>query len=272
FYDDFVSRLWFTYRARYPAIAGSAFTTDSGWGCMLRAGQMILAQALMVRFLGREWKRPSDGQPVDHTYQQIVSWFLDELSATTPFSIHHMTALGKQFGKNVGEWFGPHGTANIIKELTKDHAECGLAVHIVPDGVVYRDLVLEDATAAAGGDGEFRPMLILVTTRLGIDFLNPYYYPFITSCLMNPSCVGIGGGKPSSALYISFGQPRSDTILLYLDPHYTRPAIPAGTSHLDLTREQLDTYHCTSVRRVPISKLDPSMMIGFLVRTKGEFE
>lgn len=79
FLDDFESRLLFTYRSYFPAINRSSdpkvpysvaptvqlrhhlvgqggFTSDTGWGCMIRSGQSLLANALANLKLGRGMK------------------------------------------------------------------------------------------------------------------------------------------------------------------------------------------------------------------------
>ena len=76
FLDDFESRIWFTYRSNFPSITRSpdpnassamslsvrirsqlvdhgGFTSDTGWGCMIRSGQCLLANALLMLRLGR---------------------------------------------------------------------------------------------------------------------------------------------------------------------------------------------------------------------------
>jgi cysteine protease ATG4 len=76
FVDDFEAKIWLTYRSNFPAIAKSEdpkaassmsisvrlrsqlvdqgrFTSDTGWGCMIRSGQSLLANALVMLKLGR---------------------------------------------------------------------------------------------------------------------------------------------------------------------------------------------------------------------------
>ncbi|KAG6901665.1 hypothetical protein C0995_009446 [Termitomyces sp. Mi166 len=91
------------------------WTSDAGWGCMLRTGQSLLANALIHLHLGRDWRRPPHPIPTaDYaTYVQILTWFLDTPEA--PFSVHRMALAGKELGKDVGQWFGPSTAAGAIK-------------------------------------------------------------------------------------------------------------------------------------------------------------
>jgi len=50
--NDVQSRLWFTYRKGFVQIGNTNFTSDRGWGCMLRCGQMVIGQALIFLHLG----------------------------------------------------------------------------------------------------------------------------------------------------------------------------------------------------------------------------
>ncbi|KAI9480827.1 MAG: hypothetical protein EXX96DRAFT_481805 [Benjaminiella poitrasii] len=115
FYEDFTSRLWMTYRHNYPPIRPSNHMTDIGWGCMLRSGQSLLANTLVIHFLSRDWRRQRQSREQQKQYAKIIHWFLDELSPRAPFSIHRVALLGKQLGKNIGEWFGPSTISQVIQ-------------------------------------------------------------------------------------------------------------------------------------------------------------
>ena len=58
--------------------------------------------------------------------------------------------------------------------------------------------------------------------------------------------------------------------LIYMDPHFSRTALETKAMNA-YDEESLETYHCTIPRKIHISHLDPSMLLGFYCRTREEF-
>ncbi|KAG1865618.1 hypothetical protein C8R48DRAFT_568781, partial [Suillus tomentosus] len=79
------------------------WTSDAGWGRMLRTGQSLLANSLLHLHLGRECRRPQNPVHTNDyaTYVQIIT-------------VHRMALAGKELGKDVGQWL-PSTAAGAIK-------------------------------------------------------------------------------------------------------------------------------------------------------------
>ncbi|KAI0881008.1 cysteine protease ATG4 [Annulohypoxylon maeteangense] len=283
FLDDFESRIWMTYRSEFDPITKShdpkalsalsfsmrlksqlsdqtGFASDSGWGCMIRSGQSLLANAMLVHRLGRGWRRSIP----DREEKKIVSLFADDPRA--PYSIHNFVRHGASAcGKYPGEWFGPSATARCIQALTNS-TEATLRVYSTGDGPdVYEDNFMK---IAKPDDNTFHPTVILVGTRLGIDKITPVYWEALTASLQMPQSIGIAGGRPSSSHYFIGVQ---GLHFFYLDPHYTRPALPYHEEPEEYTEEELDTCHTRKLRRLHVKEMDPSMLIGFLIRDEEDW-
>ena len=117
------SRLWVTYRHSFPTIAGSTLTNDAGWGCMIRSGQMLLAQTLLRKRFGDAWTRRCTDSALSardrHAYVSLIKMFADDEDA--PFSLHRIVACAGKGGKRPGEWVGPNTIAAITKVLLDEY-------------------------------------------------------------------------------------------------------------------------------------------------------
>ncbi|KAK6359573.1 Cysteine protease atg4 [Orbilia brochopaga] len=281
FLDDFDARFWMTYRSGFTPIPLSTtgrgnmtlatrlrsladqegFTTDTGWGCMIRSGQCVLANTISLLQLGRDWRRGK--LPLEE--QRILSLFADDPKA--PFSLHNFVKYGEaSCGVHPGEWFGPSATARCIQALATQHDE-GLRVYITGDGGdVYEDAFRK---VAISDDGVFHPTLVLVGIRLGIERVTPVYWEALKSSLMMSQSVGIAGGRPSASHYFVGVQGQ---FLFYLDPHNTRPLLPYRKDPGTYTPEEIELCHTRKLRRLHLREMDPSMLLAFLIRDEKDWQ
>ncbi|KAL4907593.1 cysteine protease atg4 [Aspergillus multicolor] len=281
---DFESRIWMTYRSNFAPIPNDAsrdgtpsltlsvrlrsqlietqgFTSDTGWGCMIRSGQSLLANAMAILSLGRGWRR-SNGSKKE---VQLLTLFAD--SPDAPFSIHNFVKYGAEFcGKRPGEWFGPTATARCIQGLAEGYDQSNLQVYIADDNSdVYEEKFM---SIARDEQDTVRPTLILLGLRLGIDRVTEVYWDGLKAVLQLPQSVGIAGGRPSASHYFVAVH---GSHFLYLDPHHTRPALKHNEPSL-YTEDEVDTYHTRRLRRLNIQDMDPSMLIGFLIKDENDWK
>ncbi|ODN97134.1 hypothetical protein I350_08114 [Cryptococcus amylolentus CBS 6273] len=260
-------------------------TSDAGWGCMLRTGQSLLVNAIVHIHLGRDWRavRPptpptsaAEAEALEQyaKYIQIISWFLDDPSPLCPFSVHRMALIGKELGKEVGEWFGPSTAAGALKTLANSFAPCGVSVATATDSIIYKSDVYAASNLSSDAWDQLNPafsigrpnqtdrgnrsgpgqkwghkaVLVLVGVRLGLDGVNPIYHDSIKTLFTFPQSVGIAGGRPSSSYYFIGTQANS---LFYLDPHLTRPAVPLQVPPLPTLPTEEEVVVIPSPQRQP---------------------
>ncbi|XP_057182693.1 cysteine protease ATG4B isoform X3 [Triplophysa rosa] len=283
---DVTSRLWLTYRKNFQPIGGTGPTSDTGWGCMLRCGQMILGEALICRHLGRDW-RWNPGQRQRSEYISILNAFIDKKDSY--YSIHQIAQMGVGEGKSIGQWYGPNTVAQVLKKLAVFDSWSRLAVHVAMDNTVVIEEIkrlcmpwldfergacaasvepqemngdLQGACALAEDETAlWKPLVLLIPLRLGLSDINEAYFEPLKQCFMMPQSLGVIGGKPNSAHYfIGFVGEE----LIYLDPHTTQPAVEPDEDGQFLD----ESYHCQHPPcRMHICELDPSIAATSQIQT-----
>ncbi|XP_040580883.1 cysteine protease ATG4B [Lepeophtheirus salmonis] len=267
--EEIRSRLLFTYRKDFSEIDESGYTSDSGWGCMLRCGQMVLGEALQRVVLGRDWKWSRNNHTVDKDttvkYINIVHLFQD--SKVAPYSIHQIALMGEsiQSKKPVGTWFGPNTVAQVLRKLSIFENSIPINIHIAMDNTIIVDEIKESCSYF-GEDSAGKPLILFIPLRLGLTEINPIYFQDLKECFEFPQVLGVIGGRPNHALYF-IGY--VDNELIYLDPHVSTQVANKVSNFGD---EEDQTYHTERAYRMDFKDLDPSLSLCFLCKNESEFD
>ena len=147
FLRDFLARTWVSYRRGMRELIPSDLTSDAGWGCMVRSGQMLLAEAFARHFLGRGWSVADDYRPISDKdlssglgesradggaisplsprpivrMWQILRWFIDVPCLDSAYGLHNVVRCGLQYGKRPPEWYSPGIVSQVLRDLVNVH-------------------------------------------------------------------------------------------------------------------------------------------------------
>lgn len=141
------------------------FNTDFGWGCMIRCGQMMLANALLIHLkytiFSSEKRNPkslqdahrglaiSDIHEIDiyeNIEKEVISKFLDSKRGNdAPFSIGEVTDQGlDSFHKVAGDWYGTNSISQVLRELNIKHKPYeDFEILVFNDGVFFKQDVID---------------------------------------------------------------------------------------------------------------------------------
>ena len=244
---DLRDYVWFSYREGFAAVAGQG--SDKGWGCLHRAGQMMLMTTFRRHLQMRS--------------ELLLHLFMDLPEAS--FSIQRITTSGEQHGKAGGTWFAPSTFARVTASLLaspqpdmKDLFTRPLTTYISDNQQIERPAVL--SAASSGG------VLLLIPFMFGMETVDERNAVFLQECLASKWCTGVVGGKTKHALYL-IGYDAKSGVAVCLDPHQVQPAFTSMPS-LGVVQVPASSPACYA----DISKLEPSSLLCFYARDTKDAE
>lgn len=241
---------YFSYGSSFAPLKNGA-TTDFLWGCMIRAGQMLLACAFMRFHNGGGASFDADAAREFRRRTEVL--FLDVPEA--PFGIHAVTREGERHGVACGGWFGPTSIAHTLGALAASHLAAG------GDGPVViacpaREVDVEEVTGLLR---QSRQVLLLIPVMLGITAVSAAYAKLMKRCFKMESFMGILGGCCDSAFFF-FG--RQGDHLFYMDPHFLQRAF---------TQPKEPGVSTCPRRSMRVTDCNTSMTLGFYIFSLESF-
>jgi hypothetical protein len=163
--------IFFSYRKNLPLFKNShnkKYTSDSGWGCMIRCGQMIMSKAIYKYYKAFKIKTleaiietleffidsPFDINNMPDFFIPMMNKFykenydvndenkkLDIKIIYPPFCIKTICFVGELFGKNVGDWFSDVNMVNIFKLISNNFNFFPyLEIFTFQSNIIYSDI------------------------------------------------------------------------------------------------------------------------------------
>lgn len=108
----------------------------------------------------------------------------------------------------------------------------------------------------------WKPLLLIVPLRLGLNEVNPIYIDGLKKCFQIPGSIGMIGGRPNQALYF-IGFVGDDA--LYLDPHTTQRSGSVGQKLEQSEIEHDATFHQKYAARINFKQMDPSLALVIII-------
>ncbi|CAK55754.1 unnamed protein product (macronuclear) [Paramecium tetraurelia] len=195
--------IWFSYRANIQ-YEGRAIS-DQGWGCLIRVGQMIVANSLI---------RESTNSKPNDLKTKIICLFDDNqcFSTLAPFSIQQIIKRADLvYNIKIGDWY----TGPKIMCLLEDLLQSAKTIKQLKIINFLEQCVIEKQI-----DLQFKqPQLLIIHAIIGNKELDQYFVAELQKHMQIPQFAGAIVGKSKKA-YFLIGYQNNQGIVM--DPHYVQ--------------------------------------------------
>ena len=298
--------IYLSYKKNFPSIINKkknkTYTNDSGWGCMIRCGQMILSRAIYKYYKKLKFDSfealiqtskffldtPISFDEFPEEFFHMISFFLknndinkiesEKLKGTfSPFSLKSICLNGILCNKGAGEWFSDVNMCYLFNLISENYSLFPNLKILSFQSCVIKETIIKNCFSKEKSINEnefidfdnekyyFKNMgIVFISVRLGITNISLDYHDSIRKYFLCKESIGILGGIKDLAYY--FIGYKDDGELLYLDPHSTKECC-SYINEIDFN----DKYLSKNIKSLSINKMTTALSFGFIFRDYLEF-
>jgi cysteine protease ATG4 len=224
--------MWFSYKRNWlMPIEGTSISSDVGWGCMVRCGQMLLAKCL-IRISQASLARDPE------VWKSILVLFQENLKdEDAPYSIQNLVPHAKkEFNIQPGEWFRATSIMMSLDKMTckyKNPLNCNLKIMTSVESIIGMNEIHATIFGEKDRKGKVdysdelckrdwnTQLLLCVAIRIGLNKPQENFKGSMAHFMSLRHCIGMLGGKDHKAYFI-VGYNAGKQKYYYLDPHYVQ--------------------------------------------------